>query len=61
MKNLILAALILFFVCSCSKIDDSSFNSVPSGTVLVASQVPAAVTTAFNAKYASASGEIEFE
>jgi len=61
MKNLILAALILFAVSSCSKIDDSSFNSVPSGTVLVASQVPAAVTTAFNTKYPAASGEIEFE
>ncbi len=61
MKNLILAALILFAVSSCSKVDDNSFNSVPAGTVLVASQVPAAVTAAFNAKYPTASGEIEFE
>lgn len=61
MKNLILAALILFAVSSCSKVDDNSFNSVPSGTVLVASQVPAAVTAAFHAKYPTASGEIEFE
>lgn len=61
MKNFILAALILFTINSCSKIDDSSFNAVPPGTVLVAAQVPAAVTAAFNAKYPTASGEIEFE
>lgn len=61
MKNLILATLLFFFVSSCSKSDDLSFNSVPAGTVLIASQVPAAVTTSFNTKYPSASGEIEFE
>ena len=61
MKNLILAALILFSVSSCSKSDDLSFNAVPAGTVLVASQVPASVSSAFHAKYPAASGEIEFE
>jgi len=61
MKNLILAALILFSVSSCNKNNDTSFNSVPAGTILVASQVPPSVSSSFHAKYPNATGEIEFE
>lgn len=61
MKHLFAALVIFISISSCTRADDSSFNAVPAGTVLVSSQVPSAVNIAFHAKYPTATGEIEFE
>lgn len=51
---LLVFSLVLF---ACSK----SSNSSPAIGPIAASQVPSAVMSAFNAKYPSASGQIEWE
>lgn len=61
MKNLMLAVFISISTLACTKVNDTSFSSVPAGTVLVAAQVPASVNSAFHAKYPNATGDIEFE
>ncbi|MFT3846703.1 MAG: hypothetical protein QM725_16710 [Lacibacter sp.] len=65
MKKFILAALILFSISSCSKIDDlipsADDSASVSGTNIAASSVPTAVMNAWKAKYPGAGGEIEWQ
>jgi hypothetical protein len=61
MKKILLLATITTILMSstCSKsVDDTPINSSQN---IPASQVPAAVLSAFNAKYPNASGQIEWE
>jgi putative salt-induced outer membrane protein YdiY len=54
MKKLLLALLISTATLSCSKSNNTS-------TTISASQVPSPVMSSFNAKYPTASGQIEWE
>ena len=57
MRKLLFALLLAFTALACSK---SNNNNVPIG-VISASQVPSAVMSAYNTRYPSASGQIEWE
>lgn len=67
MKNLFLAVILALTVSSCSKVND--LNSVSDDSIVASrkqsnipvSQVPVAVVNAFNTKYPSAGGEIEWQ
>jgi hypothetical protein len=56
MKKLLLAPVPAMTVLGCNKSNDNN-----SQVHISASQVPAAVMTTYNAKYPSASGQIEWE
>ena len=57
MKKLVLALLLGFALLACSKSDDNNTADQP----IPASQVPSSVMTAFNTRYPSATGQIEWE
>ena len=58
-KKLLLALCLSLTLFACSK-SDGTTNRIENGHI-AASQVPAPVMTAFNTRYPSASGQIEWE
>lgn len=65
MKQFLLAMLLLTAISSCTQVNDlvpSTDDSISAkGTNIPASSIPVAVTSAFAAKYPTASGEIEWQ